>query len=73
LSPAQIKNIRKQFEAWLRRTRPKGPSLEYYENEGYFDDKTQLAWEAWQISWITAYQSGQKIGRNQIVFGRKRR
>ena len=65
-----IAPVRKLFESWAGKKRR--IALER-DGEFYFDDKTQLAWESWQIAWGEAYNKGMKIGKCQVIFGRKKR
>jgi hypothetical protein len=67
-----IPPIRKLFEIWARKQRRIALELDY-GGVCYFDDRTQLAWEAWQIAWGEAYNKGMKIGKNRVVFGRKKK
>lgn len=71
------KRVRTEFEKWALEV---GFPLEK-ENDGYFDDFTNCAWDAWRTAWDMAYSVGKTVSsilapkkrKKNTFFWRKRR
>jgi len=57
--------VRSEFLKWFRET------LE--ELAEIHDDPELIAWEAWQVAWAKAYESGRKVGGNQARWSKRKK
>lgn len=55
---------RREFIKWFQEKLPEIHNLE--------DDPETIAWEAWQSAWKAAFESGNKVGRNQVRYAQVR-